>query len=354
MALTLAPILGCQPISAFWDQVNAAKILQGYKFHCFDEGADVVVASIISAAQDFITAILPTFLYWNLKIPIRQKLALFGIFAIGYGVVGLGALRAYYSWRTFYATYDVTWSTWDSMLTMMLELHIGALCANAPSMKLFFKHFFHKKLTSRSRKRTPLESVDGRDSAHCRLGHAKASTKLLGNFAARLPNNRHSPKQGYIHDSLTDISVDAYGGVHVRKEMLGTHCLTSTSHLSDNYRHMSTTTTDLIYDQYNDADIELGRYTTGCNSKTSSMRSSKAFEGADLEALPPLPVSPISPTSVGCFPFRKMHAQCPAMNDLPQRPQPVVAAAETIKERRLTPYPSQSASQIRPSWQAPS
>jgi len=69
----------------------------------------VLAASIISAAQDFITAILPTFLYWNLRIPLKQKMALFGIFAIGYGVVALGLLRAYYSWRTFYNTWDVTW-----------------------------------------------------------------------------------------------------------------------------------------------------------------------------------------------------------------------------------------------------
>jgi hypothetical protein len=346
--LTLAPILGCQPISAFWDQVNAAKILKGYKFHCFDEGADVVVASIISAAQDFITAILPSFLYWNLKIPIRQKVALFAIFAIGYGVVALGALRAYYSWRTFYATYDVTWSTWDSMLTMMLELHIGALCANAPSLKLFFKHFFHEKLTSRSRKRTPLESDHRRDSA---LGDAKTSTKLLRNLAKRLPNNSYSRKQGYIHDTLTDISVDAHGGVHIaRKSMLGSHSLASTSHPSTKNRHMSTDTADLMYHQYNDEDIELGRYTTDYNSRTSSMRSSKTFEGADLEARPPLPMSP---TSASCVPFQETHAQS-AISELPQEPQPVVGVADTIKGRRLTPYPSWSASRTKPSWQAPS
>ncbi|KAF1941081.1 hypothetical protein EJ02DRAFT_378570, partial [Clathrospora elynae] len=141
IALTIVPILGCQPISAFWDQADLVKILQGYKFHCFDEGADVVAASVISAAQDLITAVLPTFLYWNLRIPTRQKVALFGVFAIGYGVVALGILRAYYSWRTFYNTYDVTWSTWDIILASMLELHIGSFCANAPAAKFFFAHF---------------------------------------------------------------------------------------------------------------------------------------------------------------------------------------------------------------------
>ena len=147
IALSVAPIVGCQPISAFWDQVDIIKVLQGYEYHCFDEAADVFAASIISASQDLITAVLPTFLYWNLQIPFRQKLALFGIFAIGYGVVALGALRAYYSWQTFYGTYDVTWATWNIFVTCLLELHIGCLCANAPALKVFFKHFFQEKLS---------------------------------------------------------------------------------------------------------------------------------------------------------------------------------------------------------------
>jgi hypothetical protein len=71
IALTLAPILGCDPISAFWDQTNINKILKGYKYRCFDEGADVFTASVISAFQDLITAIAYTFstkgcALWNL------------------------------------------------------------------------------------------------------------------------------------------------------------------------------------------------------------------------------------------------------------------------------------------------
>ncbi|KAJ4326239.1 hypothetical protein N0V94_000186 [Neodidymelliopsis sp. IMI 364377] len=128
--------------------MNYTKLAKGYEFHCFNEGADILSASIISTAQDLITAILPTFLYWNLRIPVRQKIALFGIFAIGYGVAALGALRIYYSWKIYYGTYDITWVTWDLLLITMLELHVGCFCANAPTLKVFFKHFFHEKLTS--------------------------------------------------------------------------------------------------------------------------------------------------------------------------------------------------------------
>ena len=124
IAFTLVPIFICTPVSAFWDQNNIAKIAEGYTYKCLNEGADVLAAGVISSIQDLLTALLPTFLYWNLKIPLRQKVALFGIFATGYCVVAIGVLRAYASWRIFFSTYDVTWVAGENFLWTMLELHM--------------------------------------------------------------------------------------------------------------------------------------------------------------------------------------------------------------------------------------
>ncbi|RII11554.1 hypothetical protein CUC08_Gglean005552 [Alternaria sp. MG1] len=355
IALTLAPIFGCQPISAFWDQVNIIKVLQGYEFHCFDEGADVLAASIISAAQDLLTAILPTFLYWNLQIPFRQKLALFGIFAMGYGVVALGCVRAYYSWYTFYGTYDVTWSTWNLFLTCMLELHIGCLCANAPAMKVFFKHFFHEKLTQRSRTRTPAGSDDRQDSAQTK---SKYSWRK---FAPNLTSGSwaHSSK-GY-HDSHTGVSVDPHGGVHVHKEIQVTRSPVSTAFPSAGIRPSSTITTDMICDRDYE-DIELGRYTTAHNSHASSMRSTRLFEGHDLEALPPLPKSPASPRSPASSASLVSHPHTPTEKSSLTPLPAIVLSDEVEKERSATPmplssmhqssYPPRGSSQKKPSWQS--
>jgi hypothetical protein len=355
IALTLAPIFGCQPISAFWDQVNIIKVLQGYEFHCFDEGADVLAASIISAAQDLLTAILPTFLYWNLQIPFRQKLALFGIFAMGYGVVALGCVRAYYSWYTFYGTYDVTWSTWNLFLTCMLELHIGCLCANAPAMKVFFKHFFHEKLTQRSRTRTPAGSDDRQDSAQTKSKHSWrkfAPNLTTGSWA-------HSSK-GY-HDSHTGVSVDPHGGVHVHKEIQVTRSPVSTAFPPTGIRPSSTITTDMICDRDYE-DIELGRYTTAHNSHASSMRSTRLFEGHDLEALPPLPKSPASPRSPASSASLVSHLHTPTEKSSLTPLPAIVLSDEVEKERSATPmplssmhqspYPPRGLSQKKPSWQS--
>ncbi|KAI4646261.1 uncharacterized protein J4E78_009182 [Alternaria triticimaculans] len=359
IALTLAPILGCQPISAFWDQVNIIKKLQGYEFHCFDEGADVFAASIISCAQDALTAVLPTFLYWNLQIPIRQKLALFGIFAMGYGVVALGAVRAYYSWYTFYGTYDVTWHTWNLFLTCMLELYIGCLCANAPAMKVFFKHFFQEKLSQRSKTRTPAGTDDRQDSAHTK---SKNSWRKFG--ASITGGSWANSTKGY-YDSHLGTTVDPHGGVHVHKEVQVTMSPTSSAMPTPTGidRPVSTMTADMICDRDYE-DIELGRYTTGHNSRASSMRSTHLFEGHDLEALPPLPMSPASPTSPASVAPLASHPLSPTEKRLPITPLPGTAISqESRRERsptpmpppptaRESPYPPRGSSQKKPSWQS--
>lgn len=348
IALCIAPILGCQPISAFWDQFDPIKRLQGYEFHCFDEGADVLVASILSASQDLLTAILPTFLYWNLKIPIRQKLALFGIFAMGYGVVALGALRAYYSWNAFYNTYDVTWATWEILLMSLLELHIGCLCANAPALKVFFKHFFHEKITSRSRTKTPVNSNDQAGNSHGSSKRSKSSlwSKMTSILGSENESGVRSTK-GY-HDSHVGVSVDPHGGVHVQKEIQVQHSPTTMPD-SPAERPASVMTTENIDDHYYD-DIELGLYTTR-NSGVSSVRSRNDLDNRASDVPPPLPTSPLPSAA----PDPELLVAHPIIPSVPESPNSVYSVSPIVKQsvasRAPTPLPSRNPSPHRPSWQ---
>lgn len=295
--LTLVPIFGCRPMSAFWDQVDMIKLLQGYEYRCFDEGADVLAASIISVVQDFITAILPTFLFWNLHIPMRQKVALFSIFAIGYGAVAIGAVRVYFSWLTFYASNDVTWSSWSLMLTAMLELHMGAFCANAPALKVFFKHFFHDKLSVRSRTKTPVTS-DFSDNPKASMMTSTSTSFVMRMFASLLSKSSHlGSSSGYLSESHNTVSAGANGDIQVVREVNITLSTLPTAHKQDLRRHESSTTTDIIFDHYYD-DIELGRYNTGQNSRASSLQIPEPMDDRSMTKLSPLPRSPMSPMSI--------------------------------------------------------
>lgn len=313
MTLTLVPILGCQPISAFWDQFNAHKILQGYRYHCFDEGANVFAASVISAAQDLITAMLPTLLYWNLCIPLRQKFALFGMFTIGYSGVAVGAVRAYFSWRIFYETYDVTWSTWDLMLTSLLELHIGAFCANAPALKVLFQHFFHKRASSRLLEIQPMNSPcyqGGFDDSP-----SSRSKKSIFSKFITLPSRSNSCRgtSRSFSGSYNFVSAGGHCGVTVgnKRASDATRSIPSTTRDT----RASASTDERAYDQYHE-DIELGSYHP--NSVGSS------FSGVLAE----VSESPLSLTDgranlLHSAPSKPSTSQLLTMKDLPRLPSPI-------------------------------
>jgi hypothetical protein len=75
----------CRPLSAFWDRGNVFWVAahQG-DWYCVDEAATVVAASVISMVQDFIACLLPLALFARLRISYKQKIALAGIFGIGF------------------------------------------------------------------------------------------------------------------------------------------------------------------------------------------------------------------------------------------------------------------------------
>jgi len=158
-ASTIAFVTGfffvCRPMSAYWEQSDVIKIAQGVKFNCYDEGAAIVSAGVISTVQDVVTALLPNFIYWKAKIPIRQKVALMGIFATAYGAATFGALRTHATWVLFYETYDVSWQLWEVWNWTLLEAHIGIICANAPALKAFVKQYLEpiKSIASKPRGR---------------------------------------------------------------------------------------------------------------------------------------------------------------------------------------------------------
>lgn len=99
----------CSPTSAFWYELSPAWVA-AHSYHCNNEGANLLAASVISVLQDFVAALLPIVLFWRLQIPIRQKIVLAAIFAVGFFLCITGILRIYYIHQIFYTTYDVTCS----------------------------------------------------------------------------------------------------------------------------------------------------------------------------------------------------------------------------------------------------
>jgi hypothetical protein len=280
IAFTLMPIFLCNPISAFWDQTDVFKAAKGYKYKCLNEGADVFAAGVISSVQDLITAMLPTFLYWNLQIPFRQKVALFGIFAIGYFVVAIGAMRAYASWQIFFETYDVTWVAAHNWLWTMLELHIGAMCANAPALKVFFVQFLKlDKLTGRSRSRS--NNISGEQSGGNASTGKHSGSLGPASFVEKLlfwKHGRNQSSKGYLSEPHTSVSVDLHGAIRKDTDM--------------SVSVQKRSSIDVVLGRHDsDRDIELGSLESDDHSVDDSERGLQALPHVSEATQQPQPPS---------------------------------------------------------------
>jgi hypothetical protein len=203
LSFVLILVFACDPISAFWNQFDFIRQATGYKYHCWvDEAADLLSASIISAILDAVTAFLPTFLYWNLQIPRRQKVALGAIFALGYVVCIVAGVRSYYTWRIFNSpTYDSTWESWPAWLLCVVEIQLGAICASAPALKVFLAHYFKVAASKIGSSRSTGESGLKKDSWWKSSDGKSTSTSTK------------QTRDGYLKDTGRGCMVDEEGGI---------------------------------------------------------------------------------------------------------------------------------------------
>ena len=164
-------VLGCRPVSAFWDKYNIIKLSQGYHGTCGDEATGVMISTIIGAVQDFITTTMPAVLCWKLHVSFRERMVLTTVFAVGYLISVIAVLRIYVIYRIFWVTYDVTWEAWNVWLLTELELLIAACCASVPALRIFFRHYFTETTVSSGARRR-------RSSAKISLLRSWVSSKL--------------------------------------------------------------------------------------------------------------------------------------------------------------------------------
>lgn len=90
-----------------------------------NDGAIVFSASVINIFTDGLVTVLPMPLIWSLKLPIRQRIAVISIFALGAFVNVAGTCRTVYVWKSQIASYDQTWEGWPVLLSAGVEITLG-------------------------------------------------------------------------------------------------------------------------------------------------------------------------------------------------------------------------------------
>ncbi|KAH8646489.1 hypothetical protein BGZ60DRAFT_553806 [Tricladium varicosporioides] len=134
----------CIPVSAFWDKKVIGKCLGNLQFW--------YASSILNIVTDVGIFLVPLPAVIRLQMPMRQKLSLVGIFAIGFLVCLISILRI----RTLKVAADTKDPTWDNEAAAtwsILELNIGIICGCLVCLKPLVAKFipqFSSTLKSRS------------------------------------------------------------------------------------------------------------------------------------------------------------------------------------------------------------
>lgn len=150
-------VLHCIPVEAYWD-------LRVTEKKCINEVAAHMASASLNTLTDFYIFLLPVHTVWSLKLPIRQRIGLVAIFAIGsmyvdmfylltntypqvanifrYSVCIAGVVRIWAIKLVFVDSYDNTWEGAVLYIITAIECDLGILCASIPALKPFFTHYF--------------------------------------------------------------------------------------------------------------------------------------------------------------------------------------------------------------------
>lgn len=107
---------------------------------------------------------------FTLEVPVRQKLALTGVFGLGIIVCAASISRLTTLYSSAYGT-DATLGSLLSTIWTTVEAGLGIICANLPMLRTPIQHFFPRLFPSRSgTNRLSSRSV----SLPCRSSHSNA------------------------------------------------------------------------------------------------------------------------------------------------------------------------------------
>ncbi|KAF3911295.1 hypothetical protein ABW21_db0201130 [Orbilia brochopaga] len=114
VAYGLMVVFYCIPVRAYW---------QPYEFpdaKCLSDEAALISNAAVNIVLDCWLWIMPVPVVWKVRLPIRQRIGLVAVFA-------LGSLTAY--------SFDRTWDGFSAWIWTAAESDVGIICASLPALK---------------------------------------------------------------------------------------------------------------------------------------------------------------------------------------------------------------------------
>ncbi|CAG7561832.1 unnamed protein product [Fusarium equiseti] len=136
-------VFQCHPVSFFWDK--------GQDGTCIDPTVVIALAvlySIFAVGSDFVFALLPGFIVWNLQLRKKTKYCLIPLLAMG--CVASAAVIARFPYLPLLRKPDFLWNTTDIAIWSTIEQGLAITASSMATLRPLLKQAaFHLGLTSK-------------------------------------------------------------------------------------------------------------------------------------------------------------------------------------------------------------
>ncbi|PVH68212.1 hypothetical protein DL98DRAFT_384448, partial [Cadophora sp. DSE1049] len=143
----ITAIFNCVPVNAFW--LGGGKCIPK-KFIWFFNAA-------FNILTDLIILILPMPVLSSLRLPLKQKIGLMFVFALG-GFVCLVSVLRLHSLYIVSTSVDITWDNAETAIWSNIEVTAGIICACMPATKALISRFFPHLLSKNHSRQSTLPS----------------------------------------------------------------------------------------------------------------------------------------------------------------------------------------------------
>ncbi|KAH7008308.1 CFEM domain-containing protein [Ilyonectria destructans] len=201
VAIFVCAIFQCSPVTYFWMRAS----VNPPDGTCFDTSAFYIATGALTILTDILVLILPFWIFLGLKLPLKVRAAIIGVFALGAIVTVMSILRLAWIVETSYfmdptspnfdPTYDIRF-TYSAV-----ETNLAIITASAPALRpLFLKWFprFFSALKSSGQKYSNDQYGRSTGTKRSRSGTAIRSNHRNGPFPLKDIKGRseirgHSP-----------------------------------------------------------------------------------------------------------------------------------------------------------------
>lgn len=148
IAVFLVVVFQCTPVHMYWDHFKTDRVLEdgtvvNPNYHCIDQAAFSISTAGIAVATDIAILMVPVFIMWNLRMPLRRKLAVLFVLSLGWVVAVVGAVRIKFFVDMWYGSFkDPSHSLWSTLSAV--ENNVAIMVASGPALKALIIRFSPK------------------------------------------------------------------------------------------------------------------------------------------------------------------------------------------------------------------